>query len=65
MKENKKYSAPELEVIDIDCEDIIQTSGDEGLTVLPGTGESPGTGSSTGNSSYWSTGTPTEINYFE
>ena len=58
MKENKKYSTPELEVIELDCEDIIQTRGNLGLTeedkpTVPG------------KPVIMSTGTPTEINYFE
>lgn len=65
MKENKKYSTPELEIIELDCEDIIQTSGGDGL--IDGTETTPdGTGQITGgsSSSIFSTGTPTEIGNF-
>ncbi len=60
MKENKKYTTPEIEIIDIDCEDIIQTSGggliDGGTGNAPGsgTGDGSGTGTGTGDSSIFS-----------
>ena len=44
LDERKKYEAPEIEVVEFECEDVIRTSPEEGETPTTPTNQSSGFG---------------------